>query len=167
MFLSKDNPASPTHISYLQYNLKLWSVAFQTRTTTSFFAWFTPSGGLRGLLTGLQPGAQTFRGPPILKLVKNLICEQYTIRCKRYHRQLDLMSRSSMPTHWNCFVDRKVHWFFGVWSGRHSLTRLVLQGLKNQGIPSACLVLVSDAHTVSTSFEHRPCRQPWRKLWTC
>jgi len=45
--------------------------------------------------------------------------------------------------------------------------KLVLQGLKNQVIPSACLTLVSDAHAVFTSFEHRSCRQPRRKLWTC
>jgi len=45
--------------------------------------------------------------------------------------------------------------------------KLVLQGLKNQGILSACLILVSNGHAVSMSFEHRSCRQPWRKLWTC
>jgi len=33
--------ASLTHISYLQYNLKLWSGAYQTGTTTSYCAWFT------------------------------------------------------------------------------------------------------------------------------
>jgi len=45
--------------------------------------------------------------------------------------------------------------------------KLVLQGLKNQDILSTCLILVSDAHAVSMSFEHRSCRQPRRKLWTC
>ena len=36
----------------------------------------------------------------------------------------------------------------------------LIQGLKKLGIPSACLILVSDAHAVSTSFEHRSCRNP-------
>jgi len=45
--------------------------------------------------------------------------------------------------------------------------KLALQGLKNQGILSACLMLLSDVHAVSTSFEHRSCRQTRRKLWTC
>jgi len=31
MFLLLDNAASPTHRSYLQYNLKVWSGAFQTQ----------------------------------------------------------------------------------------------------------------------------------------
>jgi len=31
--------------------------------------------------------------------------------------------------------------------------KLVLQGLKNEGIPSACVTLVSDAHAVFKSFE--------------
>jgi len=31
-------------------------------------------------------------------------------------------------------------------------------------IPSACLIFVSDAYAVSTSFQHRSCRQPRRKL---
>jgi len=35
------------------------------------------SVGLRGWMTGLQPGA--FRGPPSPKSVKFAICEQYTI----------------------------------------------------------------------------------------
>jgi len=57
-----------------------------------------------------------------------------------------------------------IHWRV-VWP---TLTnRLVLQDLKNQDIPSACLTLVSDAHAVSTSFEHRSCRQHRRKLRTC
>jgi len=38
---------------------------------------------------------------------------------------------------------------------------------KNDGIPSACLILVSDAQAVSTSFEHWSCIQSRRKLWTC
>jgi len=39
MFLLWDT-ANLTDISYLQYNLKLWSCAYQTRITTSSFAWF-------------------------------------------------------------------------------------------------------------------------------
>jgi len=32
-------------------------------------------------------------------------------------------------------------------------------------MPSAGLTLVSNVHAVFTSFEHRSCRQPGRKLW--
>jgi len=46
-------------------------------------------------------------------------------------------------------------------------SKLAHQGPKNKGIPSACLILVSDEHAVSTSFEHRSCRQSRMKLWTC
>jgi len=58
------------------------------------------SGGLRGVLTGLQPGAPTFK--------KSLICEECATRCNGYHHQFELISRRSVLTHSNCFVDIEV-----------------------------------------------------------
>ena len=52
MFSLWDTTASPTHSSYLQYNLKLWSSAFQTRTTTSSFACFTRNNQYDSANTG-------------------------------------------------------------------------------------------------------------------
>jgi len=48
-----------------------------------------------------------FRGPPIPEWEKVQYVNN-TIRCKRYHRQLELISRHSVLTHWKCFVDIKV-----------------------------------------------------------
>ena len=49
------------------------------------------SGGLRGVLTGLQPGGPTFGGPDPKS--------EKSIHCKRHHRQLELISRPSVLTH--------------------------------------------------------------------
>jgi len=38
------------------------------------------------------------QGPPISKSEKRIICEQYTIHCKRYHRQMELISWRSVFT---------------------------------------------------------------------
>jgi len=57
------------------------------------------SGGLMGVLAGLQPGAPTFMGCSIPKSEKSVICEQYTIRCKRNHRQLELITRRYVLIH--------------------------------------------------------------------
>jgi len=66
---------------------------------------------------------QHLGGSNSYKLIKSVICEQYTIRCKRYHRQLELISRRSVLTHWNCFVDAKAV---------DSLARLVWPTLTNK-----------------------------------
>ena len=73
-----------------------WEMTVQTPTAkvkkwlwiqVRFFPnfWLRASGGLRRVLTGLQPGAPKILGD-----------------------QLEVVSRCSVLTHWNCFVDIKV-----------------------------------------------------------
>jgi len=45
---------------------------------------------------------------------KSVICESYSIHCKRYQRQLVLVSKHSVLTHTNYFVDIKVFDFWRV-----------------------------------------------------
>jgi len=57
------------------------------------------SGGLMGVLAGLQPGAPNIYGVLNPQVGKSVICEQYTIRCKRNHRQLELITRRYVLIH--------------------------------------------------------------------
>jgi len=57
-FLLQDT-ASPTHSPDPQYNHKFWSGAYQTRTTTSSFAWFTHNNRYHSVNTANGPISMT------------------------------------------------------------------------------------------------------------